>query len=129
MSAKKFHSHVVLGDSITIEKDGRTYVAHIEFDADTNIDDTDSHNVDQSVTGCTDKQQEKVLAAREAWLNGEWRYFGVVVELTCETCGQTVGDINASLWGIEGNYPGDDNAYLTEVANDLVKQLHFEITS
>ncbi|WP_272991028.1 hypothetical protein [Hyphomonas adhaerens] len=28
----------------------------------------------------------------------------------------------ASLWGVEANYPGSDNAYLTEVANDLLPE-------
>tara|TARA_R110002020_G_scaffold470690_1_gene696767 strand:- start:1728 stop:1946 length:219 start_codon:yes stop_codon:yes gene_type:complete len=25
-----------------------------------------------------------------------------------------------SLWGVEANYPGSDNAHLTDVANDLL---------
>jgi hypothetical protein len=30
----------------------------------------------------------------------------------------------ASLWGIEANYPGADNSYLTEVANELLPGGH-----
>jgi hypothetical protein len=30
-----------------------------------------------------------------------------------------VDSTQASLWGIEANYPGADNSYLTEIANDL----------
>jgi len=28
----------------------------------------------------------------------------------------------ASLWGIEANYPGTDNSYLIEVANELLPE-------
>ncbi|MEP0315151.1 MAG: hypothetical protein ABJL57_19530 [Hyphomonas sp.] len=28
----------------------------------------------------------------------------------------------ASLWGVEANYPGSDNAYLTEVAGELLAE-------
>ncbi len=33
-----------------------------------------------------------------------------------------VDSTQASLWGVEANYPGSDNAYLTEVANDLLPE-------
>ncbi len=31
-----------------------------------------------------------------------------------------VDSTQASLWGIEANYPGSDNAYLSEVAGELL---------
>lgn len=127
MSAPKFDNYVVPGESITIEKDGRTYIARIEFDTDTHIDDTDMYSEDQAVTGCTDEEFVKLLAARKAWLNNEWYYVGVIVELVCETCGQARSDPDnsAALWGVEANYPdNDDNAYLTEVANDLISEVN-----
>jgi len=33
-----------------------------------------------------------------------------------------VDSTQASLWGIEANYPETDNSYLTEVANDLLPE-------
>ena len=33
-----------------------------------------------------------------------------------------VDSTQASLWGIEANYPGTDNGYLTEVANELLPE-------
>ena len=33
-----------------------------------------------------------------------------------------VDSTQASLWGVEANYPGSDNAYLTEVANELLPE-------
>ena len=31
-----------------------------------------------------------------------------------------VDSTQASLWGIEANYPGSDNAYLSEIAGELL---------
>ena len=31
---------------------------------------------------------------------------------------QLTGDFDHALWGIEGNYPGADNSYFREVANE-----------
>lgn len=33
-----------------------------------------------------------------------------------------VDSTQASLWGIEANYPASDNAYLTEVARELLPE-------
>ena len=33
-----------------------------------------------------------------------------------------VDSTQASLWGIEANYPGSDNAYLTQVAQELLPE-------
>ena len=33
-----------------------------------------------------------------------------------------VDSTQASLWGIEANYPGTDNSYLTEIANELLPE-------
>jgi hypothetical protein len=27
-----------------------------------------------------------------------------------------------SIWGIEGNYPGEDNSYFLEVADELIEE-------
>ena len=120
MFSTKFDSYVCAGDSITTEIDGVTYTATIVHDIDAHIDDDDSHNTDQGVTGCDDKQQARLLAAREAWFNNEWFFCGVMI-------GARKGDIEiydncASLWSVEANYPGSDNAYLTEVANELLPE-------
>ena len=36
--------------------------------------------------------------------------------------GLTLDKFAASLWGIEANYPDSDNAYLSEVANELLSE-------
>lgn len=33
-----------------------------------------------------------------------------------------VDSTQASLWGIEANYPGSDNAYLSDVADELLPE-------
>ncbi len=62
--------------------------------------------------------------ALAAWLNGDWYFVGVVVQIF-DANGHEVGD-DCSLWRIECNYPaphkprGQVNDYLTEVANELL---------
>lgn len=117
---KPFGAYVCEGDSIRCEANGFTVTARIVRDPDSRIDDDDSHNPDQSVTGCDDEQQKTLLANRKAWENDEWFYCGVV--LSVERNGITLDKRAASLWAIEANYPGSDNAYLLDVANELLPE-------
>jgi len=64
-----------------------------------------------------DGETERVMAA---WKNDEWYYCGVILSVAIE--GLTLDRFAASLWGIEVNYPDSDNAYLTEVANELLSE-------
>ena len=116
--ASKFDRYVCLGDTIEAQVDGYTFTATIEHDHDAHIDDDDIHNIDQTVTGCDDEQQERLLAARKAWQNNEWFFCRIVIGVSRN--GIPLDDCAASLWGIEANHPESDNAYLTEVANDLI---------
>ena len=59
-------------------------------------------------------------AVMEAWEADEWFYCGIIVCVS--RAGVTLDDHAASLWGVEANYPGSDNAYLTEVARELVPE-------
>jgi hypothetical protein len=120
MFTENFDTYVCDGDSITCVVDGYELTATIMHDSHHDIDDDDCHNTDQNVTGCNDEQQEKLLAARDAWFNNEWFYCGVV--LSASYNGIDINEHAESLWGIEVNYPGTDNKYLTEVANELIDQ-------
>lgn len=64
--------------------------------------------------------QAKAEAVMEAWRRDEWFYCGIVLSIALE--GVTLDAHAASLWGIEANYPGSDNAYLTEVAQELLPE-------
>ena len=64
--------------------------------------------------------QAKAEAVMEAWRKGEWFYCGIV--LSVERDGIDLDRHAASLWGVECNYPGTDNSYLTCVANELLPE-------
>lgn len=64
--------------------------------------------------------QAKAEAVMAAWRKDEWFYCGIVLSVALE--GVTLEHRAASLWGIEANYPGSDNAYLTEVAQELLPE-------
>jgi len=120
MFTESFNNYVCPGDTITTEADGFTVTARIEFDYDFRIDDDDCHNPDPSVTGCNEYHQEQLLKARDAWFNDEWFYCGIVLSVSWN--GIEVLDYAASLWGIECNYPGTDNSYLSELATELLDE-------
>jgi len=115
-----FNTYACAHDTIqTIEIAGVIYTATIVHDCTSDIDDDDCHNTDQSVTGCSDDQHEKLLAARKAWLGDDWFYCGIVIS------GNRDGWINDhlnSLWGLGCNYPGANNSHLTMVANELLTE-------
>ena len=118
MFTEKFDSYVCIGDTITCEVEGFTLVACIEHDVTHHIDDDDCHNIDQEVTGCDAAQQKKLIEARKAYFADDWFYCGVVISVSRNGVG--ISEHAASLWGIECNYPGSNNAYLSEVASELI---------
>jgi len=112
-----FDKYACTGDTITGTLNGYDLTARIEYDQDISIDDDDTHNINQAVTGCDDEQQEKLLEARGAYARGDWFYCGIVIAASRN--GVLIDDHAASLWGIECNYPGSDNSYLLEGANEM----------
>lgn len=115
-----FDSTAYPEDTLHTVINGFDIEARIEHDHDCRIDDDDVHNPDQSVTGCDDEQQQQLLDARAAYFRNEWSYCGVVLSVSKNSV--KVSDNAASLWGLELNYPGSDNSYLTEVANELLPE-------
>jgi hypothetical protein len=125
--SSSFDSYVCEGDTISAEIDGFTIEARIVRDTDAHIDDDDSHNTDQNVTGCNWEQQRQLLNARAAWFNDRWFYCGVVLSVSKR--GVLLNKNAASLWCIDANYPRtstssdtEPNAYLTQVANELIDE-------
>jgi len=117
MFTEKFDDYVCDGDSITTTVDGFRVVARVDYDSDSHIDDDDCHNINQDITGCNDDQQAKLLEAREAWFDDEWFYCRVVLSVFKNSI--CLSD-DTALYGIDVNYPGNDNQYLTDTANDLL---------
>ena len=62
--------------------------------------------------------QARAEAVMAAWRKDEWFYCGIVLSVALE--GVTLEQNAAALSGIEANYPDSDNAYLTEVAQELL---------
>ncbi len=80
---------------------------------------------DPMTSGRTPGQVTERAAAQDfetlrAWWADEWFYCGIV--LSVSRSGVMLDDHAASLWGIEANHPGSDNAYLTEVAEELAEE-------
>ena len=64
--------------------------------------------------------QAKAEAVMEGWRKGDWFYCGIVLSVSLEDV--DLARTAAALFGIEANYPGTDNSYLTEVANELLPE-------
>jgi hypothetical protein len=64
------------------------------------------------------RAQAEAEAIMAAWRRDDWFYCGIVLAIACETV--ELSTHAASLWGVEANYPGSDNACLSEVADALL---------
>jgi hypothetical protein len=103
--ASSFDRFVCPGDTISADVDGFTVTARIVYDESTRpeyyecYDDTNVH----------------------AWYNNDWYFCGVCVQVSRAGIDLT-GPYGAALWGIKANFPRSDNAYLTEIAADLIPE-------
>lgn len=96
-----FNSYAMAGDFIAWESEGYTIRATLHNDTDTHVQGFDCYS------------QEEI----QAWKNDEWFYVGVVLSVSYN--GIKLEDHAASLWGIDCNFPGGTNAYLSECALEL----------
>jgi len=70
--------------------------------------------------GTPEEAARKDFEAMRAWAADEWFWCGVVLSVSRN--GVMLDTHAAGLWGIDCNYPNSDNAYLREVANDLLSE-------
>ena len=131
---ERFCSFVCAGDTITCEADGFTVMAQIVLDDCADAPDQRQDGFWPSLyindpgfigpgNGFRErfaKAQAEAEAVMEGWRKGDWFYCGIVLSVSLESV--TLDTHAASLWGVEANYPGSDNTYLTEAANDLVPE-------
>ena len=131
---ERFQTFVCEGDSITCEAQGFEIIARIVRDDCGDAPDERQDGFWPSLykdapgfigPGPNHRQrfaeaQAKAEAVMEAWRKDEWFFCGIVLSVALE--GVTLDAHAASLWGIEANYPGADNRYLTEVANELLPE-------
>lgn len=133
MFVKGFPKYVCEGDSITCEVDGFTITARVYRDDCS--DPPDERNMgfwpslDPNEAGWIGPKSKRALARHmakaqavmAAWKNDEWFYCGVAVTVSKADI-ELTHQYDHALWGIECNYPGSDNSYLMEVANEYVKE-------
>ena len=131
---ERFQTFVCEGDSITCEVAGFEIIARIVRDDCPDAPDERQDGFWPSLykdapgfigPGPNHRQrfaeaQAKAEAVMEAWRRDEWFYCGIVLSVALE--GVELENHAASLWGIEANYPDSDNAYLTDVANELLPE-------
>jgi hypothetical protein len=111
--SSKFGKKVAVGDEIKAEIGGLTVVAKLEADYVHRPHDFGFDPEDPDYAG----ENKRIC---ESWKRGRWFYVGVV--LSVSKCGIVLDEYAVSLWGIEANFPGSDNSYLTEVANELLPE-------
>ena len=129
---ERFDRYVCEGDSIACEVDGFRVIARIVRDDCPDAPDERQDGFwpslyinDPGFIGPGNNFRERLAKAQaeaeavmDAWRKDEWFYCGIVLAIECE--GVELDSTQASLWGIEANYPGSDNAYLSEVAGELL---------
>ena len=130
----RFQSFVCEGDSLTCEAQGFEIIARIVRDNCPDAPDERQEGFWPSLyidapgfigPGNNFRErfaqaQARAEAVMEAWRKDEWFYCGIVLSVAFE--GIELESHAASLWGIEANYPDSDNAYLTDVANELLPE-------
>ena len=99
-----FSKYVCAGDSVSVNCGPYTITARIVPDDDMRPTDFDCYGSDEM----------------KAWERGEWSFVGIVLSVYVD--GFRLDSHAASLWAIDCNFPGGDNAYLQEIANDLLPE-------
>lgn len=131
---ERFDSFVCEGDSIRCDADGFEIVARIVHDDCPDAPDERQDgfwpSLDIGAPGFIGpgrnfrarfaEAQQRAERVLEAWRTGDWFYCGIVLSVSREDV--TLAEHAASLWGVEANYPGSDNSYLTEVASELLPE-------
>lgn len=126
--SQQFAKYVCEGDSISCKAGKFTATATIYRDDCT---DSPDQRQDGFWPSCNPKdagyvlpenyesEQAKAKEVMRAWNADEWFYCGVAV--TIERAGIVLtGRYDNALWGVDCNYPGADNSYLCDVANELL---------
>ena len=99
-----FNSYAMAGDFIEWMHEGYKIKATLHDDTCTRVNDYECYS------------QEEI----QAWKNDEWFYVGVVLSVSYK--GIKLEDHAASLWGIDCNFPGGNNAYLSECALEMQEE-------
>jgi hypothetical protein len=133
MFTENFKAKARDGDSISCVVNGITYRATIEREDDAGAPDKNSEgfwpSLDKDAPGWVgenplrtyDEQMANCREVMTRWKTGKMVYCGVI--LSAEKAGiQLLERYHFALWGVDVNWPWGDNAYLREVANDLLHE-------
>lgn len=130
----EFGKYVCHGDAVRVSVDGFDCTARIYHDyCQDKPDERDCGfwpSLDPKSAGYIGPKSPRTLARHmakaqaimAAWKNDEWAYCGVVVTVRKNDVQLVEKYNNVALWGIEYNYPGSDNSYLSEVADELLPE-------
>ena len=131
---ERFDRYICEGDSIACEIDGLRVTARIVRDDCPDAPDKRQDGFwpslyinDPGFIGPGNNFRERLTKAQadaeavmDAWRKDEWFYCGIVLAIERESV--ELESHAASIWGIEANDPRSENAYLTEVACELLPE-------
>lgn len=129
----KFDKYVCDGDTVTLTVDGFDCTARLyRDDCGDAPDERDCGfwpSLDPKSAGYIGPKSPRTLrrhhakaqAIMDAWKRDEWHYYGVAVTVSRHGV-ELIGQYEHACWGIEGNYPGGDNSYLSKVADELLDE-------
>ena len=100
-SFPKFNRFALVGDSIKWKKAGFTITATLHADSDSKPEDSECYDEDDILLFNLD----------------QWFYVGIVLSVSRNDV--MILDNASSIWGVECNFPGNDNSYLADCALDL----------
>lgn len=113
-----FDNYVCDGDTIERHYEGYDFTVRLEFDDTTTPMDYDAEGCCFDTSDPEHGEENREII--EAWKRNEWHYFGLVVSVAYN--GVTIDDHVSSVWGYEGNFPKGNNEYLTEEAENLIRE-------
>lgn len=120
MFTEKFDSYVCIGDCIETVVGPYRVTARVVFDDHSSPDEYDAPGCCFDTSDPDHGEENESII--EAWRNDEWFYCGIVLSVVLDDNDHEVTDHGAALWGIECNFPGGDNSYLQDVANELLSE-------
>lgn len=133
MFTKPFQKYVCEGDSITCTIGDLELTARIYRDdcSDTpeerqdgfwpSLDPKDAGYIGPKSKRTLERQTAKAKAILESWKKDEWFYCGIAVTVSKNEV-ELLHAYDVALWGVEANFPGSDNRYLLDTANELLNE-------
>lgn len=118
MFTTQFDNYVCINDSIDCVVGPLRVTARVVFDDQSTPMEYDAPGCcfDTSDSEYGEENQKTI----DAWCNDEWFYCGIVLSVVLNDSDHELTDHAAALWGIECNYGDNGNAYLMDVANELL---------